>query len=363
MFAADPTKPVLNMSLLSEEARDRLVRTGVRTKSGLHLAVFNELDQGWARQVHLAGVPVTATHADITKAMAPAFGKVVRLERPHLAGTKVHGTTAVAWAMLPKDAKLPRTVLVHGATMSSLLTADKPAGPNRTPSPTPAATKAPTTKAVAAPATKAPTTAAAKAPTTKQVVPPAPATAATAAAKADPGTTAPVTAATAAPEPAVDTATPATCAPTTTADLPAMPALETATANPPSPADPTTHTTPATADTPTTAAAAEADNAPEAPRLAYPTATVAPPTTSPTAASATATPTTVTATRASDPISPPPARHVLLRLGQLLTPPSRRGRATPSSPPSPYLTASDGEHSPTPAPPRRSERIRTLGSR
>ena len=136
VFAADPTKPVLSMSLTSEEARDRLVRTGVRIKSGLHLAVFSELDHGWARQYNLAGVPVTATQTGISNALTPAFCKVVRLERPHLAGTKVHGTEATAWALLPKDAKLLCTVLVHGATVSSLLSTDKPSAAEHTPSPT-----------------------------------------------------------------------------------------------------------------------------------------------------------------------------------------------------------------------------------
>ena len=48
----------------------------------------------------------------------------------------MHGTEATAWALLPKDAKLPRTVLVHGATVSSLLSTDKPSAAEHTPSPT-----------------------------------------------------------------------------------------------------------------------------------------------------------------------------------------------------------------------------------
>ena len=405
VFAADPTKPVLKLSLLTEEAQQLLVRNGVKLKNDTHLAVFATLEDGWAHQVHLQGIPVTATDADIAKVMAPAFGKVVRLVRPHLPGTKVHGTTATAWALLPKDAKLPRTLLVHGATVSSLLTSDKTAGPlapksqkQAPPQPATAAVK----KAATVPAPKPAKQATAQAPATQPpphsptaappkrtnpegaatepalqnataavTVPATSAETATAVAPADadvtptaapavPTTTttaaatAPATEATAATEPTPTAATPSTTTPTTS--------------NPPTPATPET----ATATLPTTAtpasqaaplaAAAEAAKPPAACQTPHPAATVVTLTATPTAA--TATPPTVGATRTPDATTPSTAHRIVMRVTQLLTSPSRRRHTAPSSPSSPYATASDGEGSPTPPPPlpRRSERIRTLGS-
>ena len=392
VYAADPSKAVLKVSLRSEDTQSQLVRNGIRTKNGISLAVFPTLDGGWARRVHLQNVPVTATDTDITKTLTPAFGTVVRLTRHLLPDTKVLGTEATAWALLPKDAKPPRTVIIHGAPVSSLLTnaTDKPAAAKRGPSST-----APTTTATATAPTGMTKTqpAAASAPkpatttTPKPAAPPAPKPAATPETKSTEQATAPAPAMPAETAPVEATAEAVRAAPTTTTTATATaPAMEATAATEPTPtaaaavtttpttSNPTTPATPetATATLPTTAtpasqtapsaAAAEAAKPPAACQTPHPAATVV--TLTATTTAATATPPTVKETRTPDATTPSTAHRIVMRVTQLLTPPSRRRRTVPSPASSPYATASDGEGSPTPPPPlpRRSERIRTLGS-